>query len=98
MAKLIINPQMPSRKEIDLPQGDLSIGRETGASNYSATAATGSLVLASNSELHLGTTADTPERLAAAWAQVSDRDGEQVPASGSAQGSNEVSKAFAARG
>jgi NAD(P)-dependent dehydrogenase (short-subunit alcohol dehydrogenase family) len=48
--------------------------------------------------LHLGSGADTPERLAAAWAQVSERDGEQVPASGAAQGSNEVGKAFAARG
>ena len=48
--------------------------------------------------VHLGTTADTPERLAAAWAQVSDRAGEQVPGSGSAQGSNEVGKALAARG
>jgi len=28
VAKLIINPQMPSRKEIDLPKADLSIGRD----------------------------------------------------------------------
>ncbi len=28
MAKLIINPQMPSRKEIDLPRAGLSIGRD----------------------------------------------------------------------
>ena len=28
MAKLIINPQMPSRKEIDLPKADFSIGRD----------------------------------------------------------------------
>ena len=28
MAKLILNPQMPSRKEIDLPKADLSIGRD----------------------------------------------------------------------
>jgi NAD(P)-dependent dehydrogenase (short-subunit alcohol dehydrogenase family) len=49
------------------------------------------------SGLHIGTSADTPEQLAAAWAQVSDRTGEQVPASGAAQGSNEVTKAFAAR-
>ncbi|HSW07657.1 SDR family NAD(P)-dependent oxidoreductase [Aquabacterium sp.] len=48
--------------------------------------------------LHLGLTDDTPERLAAAWAQVSDRDGEIVPASGAAQGSNEVGKALAAAG
>ena len=47
--------------------------------------------------LHLGTAADAPEQLAAAWAQVSDRSGDQVPASGAAQGSNEVAKAFAAR-
>ena len=47
--------------------------------------------------LHLGTAADTPEQLAAAWAQVSDRSGDQVPASGTAQGSNEVSLAVAAR-
>jgi NAD(P)-dependent dehydrogenase (short-subunit alcohol dehydrogenase family) len=47
--------------------------------------------------VHLGTGADTPEQLAAAWAQVSDRTGEQVPGSGSAQGSNEVSLALAAR-
>ncbi len=47
--------------------------------------------------VHLGTGADTPEQLAAAWAQVSDRTGEQVPGSGSAQGSNEVSQALAAR-
>ena len=47
--------------------------------------------------VHLGTGADTPEQLAAAWAQVSDRNGEQVPGSGSAQGGNEVAKALAAR-
>ena len=47
--------------------------------------------------LHLGTGADTPEQLAAAWAQVSDRNGEQVPASGAAQGGNEVTLALAAR-
>ncbi len=47
--------------------------------------------------LHLGTGADTPEQLAAAWAQVSDRRGDQVPGSGAAQGSNEVSQALAAR-
>ena len=46
--------------------------------------------------LHLGLTEDTPERLAAAWGQVSDREGEIVPGSGSAQGSNEVGKAMAA--
>ena len=47
--------------------------------------------------VHLGTGADTPEQLAAAWAQVSDRAGEQVPASGAAQGGNEVTLAMAAR-
>jgi NAD(P)-dependent dehydrogenase (short-subunit alcohol dehydrogenase family) len=47
--------------------------------------------------LHLGTGADTAEQLAAAWAQVSDRSGEQVPASGAAQGGNEVTLALAAR-
>ncbi len=47
--------------------------------------------------LHLGIAPDTPEQLAAAWAQVSDRQGDQVPGSGSAQGSQEVSKALAAR-
>ncbi len=48
--------------------------------------------------LHLGLTEDTPERLAAAWGQVSDRAGETVPASGSAQGTNEVGQAMAAAG
>jgi len=47
--------------------------------------------------LHLGTAADTPEQLAAAWARVSDRSGEQVPGSGAAQGTNEVAQALAAR-
>jgi hypothetical protein len=47
--------------------------------------------------LHLGTTPDTPERLAAAWDQVSDRSGSQVPASGAAQGGNEVTQALAAK-
>ncbi len=46
--------------------------------------------------LHLGSGADTPEQLAAAWAQVCERSGEQVPASGAAQGSNEVAQALAA--
>ncbi|MBI5256028.1 MAG: SDR family NAD(P)-dependent oxidoreductase [Burkholderiales bacterium] len=48
--------------------------------------------------LHLGLDAQTPERLAEAWPRVSDRSGEIVPASGSAQGSNEIGKAMAARG
>ena len=47
--------------------------------------------------LHLGMGADVPEQLAAAWVQVSDRQGEQVPASGAAQGGNEVTQALAAR-
>jgi len=48
--------------------------------------------------LHLGLGDDTPERLAEAWAQVSDRDGDQVPDSGAAQGRQEVGLAMAARG
>ena len=48
--------------------------------------------------LHLGVAADTPEQLAAQLAQVTDRNGEQVPQSGAAQGTNEVTKAMAARG
>lgn len=47
--------------------------------------------------LHLGLTEDTPERLAARLAEVTDRQGEQVPQSGAAQGTNEVSKALAAQ-
>lgn len=46
---------------------------------------------------HLGLGADTPERLLAALAQVSDRSGDSVPMSGAEQGSNEVSQALAAR-
>jgi len=46
--------------------------------------------------LHLGVTADTAERLAAALAQVKDPAGQIVPMSGSAQGSQEVSMALAA--
>ena len=49
------------------------------------------------SGLHLGVGPDTPEQLAAAWARVSAREGEQVPASGAAQGHNELSLALAAR-
>ena len=37
------------------------------------------------------------ERLAAAWPQVSDRQGEAVPLSGAAQGANEMGQALAAR-
>ena len=47
--------------------------------------------------LHLGLAPDTPEQLAAHWAQVSDRSSDQVPASGAAQGSNEVTQAMAAK-
>ncbi|RYF82393.1 MAG: SDR family NAD(P)-dependent oxidoreductase [Comamonadaceae bacterium] len=48
--------------------------------------------------VHLGIGADTPEQLAAQLAQVTDRNGEQVPQSGAAQGTNEVTQAMAARG
>jgi len=48
--------------------------------------------------VHLGLTPDTPERLAAALAQVADRQGETVPLSGSAQGTLEVGKAMKAHG
>ncbi len=48
--------------------------------------------------VHLGLTPDTPERLAAALAQVSDRQGETVPLSGAAQGTLEVGKAMQAHG
>ena len=43
----------------------------------------------------LGIGADTPEQLAARLAEVTSREGEIVPQSGSAQGSNEVGKAMA---
>ena len=48
--------------------------------------------------VHLGLSPDTPERLAAAMAQVTDRQGETVPLSGSAQGTLEVGKAMQAHG
>jgi NAD(P)-dependent dehydrogenase (short-subunit alcohol dehydrogenase family) len=48
--------------------------------------------------VHLGIGPDTAERLAAALAQVTDRSGETVPLSGSAQGTLEVGKAMAAHG
>ncbi|PUE31899.1 SDR family NAD(P)-dependent oxidoreductase [Limnohabitans sp. Jir72] len=48
--------------------------------------------------VHLGLTPDTPERLAAALAQVTDRQGETVPLSGAAQGTLEVGKAMTAHG
>ncbi|MET0540374.1 MAG: SDR family NAD(P)-dependent oxidoreductase [Variovorax sp.] len=43
---------------------------------------------------HLGIGDDVPEQLVARLAEVTDRAGEQVPQSGSAQGSNEVGKAM----
>ncbi len=46
--------------------------------------------------VHLEIGPDTPEQLAACMAQVTDRAGEMVPASGSGQGAHEVSKAMAA--
>lgn len=45
--------------------------------------------------LWLGTDAQTPERLAARLAEVTDRSGETVPQNGSVQGSHEVGKAVA---
>ncbi|PIT82654.1 SDR family NAD(P)-dependent oxidoreductase [Limnohabitans sp. 15K] len=48
--------------------------------------------------VHLGVGPDTADRLAAAMAQVTDRQGETVPLSGSAQGALEVGKALAAHG
>ena len=46
---------------------------------------------------YIGAGADAPEQLAARLAEVTDRAGDQVPQSGSAQGTNEVGKAMAAR-
>lgn len=48
--------------------------------------------------VHLGLGEDTPERLLAALAQVTDRTGETVPQSGAEQGRNEVGQALGARG
>ena len=45
--------------------------------------------------IYVGTGADAAEQLAARLAQVSDREGEQVPMSGSAQGSAEIGKSIA---
>ena len=45
--------------------------------------------------VYLGDAPDTPERLAAAMAQVTDRQGETVPRSGAEQGTLEVGKALA---
>jgi NAD(P)-dependent dehydrogenase (short-subunit alcohol dehydrogenase family) len=46
--------------------------------------------------LHLGLGEDIPERLAEQWPAISERNGDLVPESGSAQGSNEVGLALAA--
>jgi NAD(P)-dependent dehydrogenase (short-subunit alcohol dehydrogenase family) len=46
--------------------------------------------------LHLGLGDDVPERLAEQWQAISERSGEMVPESGSAQGTNEVSLALKA--
>jgi NAD(P)-dependent dehydrogenase (short-subunit alcohol dehydrogenase family) len=46
--------------------------------------------------LHLGLGDDVPERLAEQWQSVSERSGESVPESGSAQGTNEVGLALGA--
>jgi hypothetical protein len=48
--------------------------------------------------IHLGLGAQVPEQLAARLAAVTDRAGEQVPQSGSAQGGLEVQKALTAHG
>jgi NAD(P)-dependent dehydrogenase (short-subunit alcohol dehydrogenase family) len=48
--------------------------------------------------VHLGLTPDTPERLAAALAQVCDSQGQLTPKSGSEQGTLEVGKAMKAHG
>ena len=47
--------------------------------------------------VHLGTGDDVAELVAARFDAIGDRDDEQVPESGSAQGSNEVGKAMAGR-
>jgi NAD(P)-dependent dehydrogenase (short-subunit alcohol dehydrogenase family) len=47
--------------------------------------------------VHLGMGAEVPEQLARRLAEVTERSGDIVPQSGSAQGSNEVGKAKAAR-
>ena len=44
--------------------------------------------------LHLGTGADVPEQIGARWADICDRDGEQVPASGADQGRHELARAL----
>jgi NAD(P)-dependent dehydrogenase (short-subunit alcohol dehydrogenase family) len=47
---------------------------------------------------YIGGGDDAAERVAAAWDQISDRDGEIVPESGAAQGMNEVQNAMKAQG
>jgi NAD(P)-dependent dehydrogenase (short-subunit alcohol dehydrogenase family) len=46
--------------------------------------------------LHIGSAADAAEQVAANFEAISERDGEIVPESGSAQGRNEIAKAMAA--
>ena len=46
--------------------------------------------------IHLGCAREDAETVATHFATISERDGEQVPGSGSAQGANEVTKAMAA--
>jgi NAD(P)-dependent dehydrogenase (short-subunit alcohol dehydrogenase family) len=48
--------------------------------------------------IHVGAAPDAAEQVAARWDEISDRDGETVPESGSAQGSLEVAKALRAAG
>jgi NAD(P)-dependent dehydrogenase (short-subunit alcohol dehydrogenase family) len=43
--------------------------------------------------IHVGLPDDAPERIAAQWEAISDRDGESVPQSGAAQGALEIGKA-----
>ena len=49
------------------------------------------------SGIHLGLGSEVPEQLAERLAEVTSRTGEAVPASGAAQGTNEVAKAMTAR-
>ena len=49
------------------------------------------------SGIHLGLGSEVPEQLAERLAEVTSRDGETVPSNGSAQGTNEVGQAMAAR-
>jgi NAD(P)-dependent dehydrogenase (short-subunit alcohol dehydrogenase family) len=48
--------------------------------------------------IHVGAAPDAAEQVAARWDEISDRDGETVPESGSVQGSLEVGKALRAAG